>query len=77
MSALRNFTMIKIFLKFGKLCSSFFIFVRPLGEKAPHEPRIHDQGLLVPGLSENTNSVYWSLLEQTQVCLLFCYLARR
>ena len=23
--------------------------------RSPHEPRIHDQGLLVPGLSENTN----------------------
>ena len=50
--------MLKIFLKFGKLSRSFLIFVCPLGEKASAEPRIHDQGLLVPGLSENTNTVY-------------------
>ena len=50
--------MLKIFLKFGKISGSFLIFVCPLGEKFPHEPRIHDQGLLVPGLSENTNTVY-------------------
>ena len=28
------------------------------GKRPPHEPRIHDLGLLVPGLSENTNTVY-------------------
>ena len=54
--------MLKIFLKFGKLSRSFFIFVCPLGEKVPHEPRIHDQGPLVPGLSKNTNSVYSNCL---------------
>ena len=52
--------MLKMFLKFGKLSRSFLIFVCPLGENSPHEPRIHDQGLLVPGLSENTNTVYWA-----------------
>ena len=31
----RNFTMLKIFLKFGKLSRSFLIFVCPLGEKFP------------------------------------------
>ena len=36
-----------------------YLFVL-LERSSPHVPRIHDQGLLVPGLSENTNSVYLS-----------------
>ena len=35
-----------------------YLFVL-LARSSPHEPRIHDQGLLVPGLSENTNTVYF------------------
>ena len=34
-----------------------YLFVL-LARSSLHEPRIHDQGLLVPGLSENTNTVY-------------------
>ena len=34
-----------------------YLFVL-LARSSPHEPRIHDQGLLVPGLSENTNTAY-------------------
>ena len=30
-----------------------------LARSSPHGPRIHDQYLLVPGLSENANTVYW------------------
>ena len=36
-----------------------YLFVL-LARSSPLEPRIHDQGLLVPGLSENTNTVYCS-----------------
>ena len=32
-----------------------------LARSSPLEPRFHDQGLLVPGLSENTKTVYWHL----------------
>ena len=35
--------------------SYLFVFS---ARRSPHEPRIHDHGLLVPGLSENTNTVY-------------------
>ena len=35
----------------------FHICLSSWGERSPHEPRTHDQGPLVPGLSENTNSV--------------------
>ena len=45
----------------SQVCKPFgtfsYLFVL-LARRSPHEPRIHDQGLLVPGLSENTNSVY-------------------
>ena len=34
-----------------------YLFVL-LARSSPHEPCIHDQGLLIPGLSENTNTVY-------------------
>ena len=44
--------------EYGKLSRSFFhICLSSWGERSPHEPRSHDQGPLVPGLSENTNSV--------------------
>ena len=34
-----------------------YLFVL-LARSSPHEPRIHDQGILALGLSGNTNTVY-------------------
>ena len=39
-----------------------YLFVL-LARRSSHEPHIHDQGLLVPGLSENTNTAYWCVCQ--------------
>ena len=39
-----------------------YLFVL-LARSSPHEPRIHDQGLLVLGLSENTNTFYYNIVD--------------
>ena len=39
-----------------------YLFVL-LARSSPHEPRIHDQGLLVLGLSENTHTFYYTTVD--------------